>query len=170
MERKAENPSTGENRNDWYRRWISGIADDVAAHMEGEPERDARMDDLRQRFTQLHRRLARMRGKQRGRGPRTPMPADPGASDDERIRAEVMQRLAEDWYVDASDIEVSVENGEVRLAGSVENRPEKRLAEDCADDVAGVRDVVNTLRIRQPRGEPGDPRGGPDLLSRRTAI
>jgi hypothetical protein len=79
MERKAENPSTGENRNDWYRRWISGIADDVAAHMEGEPERDARMDDLRQRFTQLHRRLARMRGKQRGRGPRTPMPADPGA-------------------------------------------------------------------------------------------
>jgi osmotically-inducible protein OsmY len=81
-----------------------------------------------------------------------------------------MQRLAEDWYVDASDIEVSVENGEVRLAGSVENRPEKRLAEDCADDVAGVRDVVNTLRIRQPRGAPGDERGGPDLLSRRTAI
>ena len=174
MARKAGTPSANEGRNDWYRRWISSIADDVAAHMEGEPEREARMDDLRQRFTQLHRRLSRMQGGRRGRGPRVQAPADPGASDDERIRAEVMQRLADDWYVDAGDIAVSVENGEVRLTGSVENRPEKRLAEDCADDVAGVRDVVNSLRIREPRGAPGDkggdPRGGPDLLSRRTAI
>ena len=164
----------GETRNDWYRRWISSIADDVAAHMEGEPERDARMDDLRRRFTQLHRRLSRMKGGRRGRGPQVQVPVDPGASDDERIRAEVMQRLADDWYVDAGDIAVSVENGEVRLTGSVENRPEKRLAEDCADDVVGVRDGVNSLSIREPRGAPGndrgDPRGGPDLLSHRTAI
>lgn len=165
MARKAD-----ETRNDWYRRWISSIADDAAAYMEGEPERDARIDDLRRRFTELHRRLARMEGGRRGRGPRAQAPADPGASDDERIRAEVVQRLAEDWYVDASDIAVSVENGEVRLTGSVENRPEKRLAEDCADDVAGVRDVVNSLRIREARGVPGDDRGGPDLLSHRTAI
>jgi hypothetical protein len=174
MARKPVPPATDQDRNDWYRRWISGIADDVAARMEGEPERDARMDDLRQRFTQLHRRLARMKGGRRGRGPRAQVPVDPGASDDERIRAEVMQRLADDLYVDAGDIAVSVENGEVTLAGSVENRPEKRLAEDCADDVAGVRDVVNSLRIREPRRAPGDkgedPRGGPDLLSRRTAI
>lgn len=159
-----------ESRNDWYRRWISSIADDAAAYMEGEPERDARIDDLRRRFTELHRRLARMEGGRRGRGPRAQVPADPSASDDERIRAEVVQRLAEDWYVDASDIAVSVENGEVRLTGSVENRPEKRLAEDCADDVAGVHDVVNNLSIREPRGAPGNDRGGPDLLSHRTAI
>ena len=174
MARKAETPSTDENRNDWYRRWISGIADDVAAHMEGEPERDALMDDLRQRFTQLHRRLSRMRGGQRGRAPRAAIPSEPGSSDDERICVEVMQRLADDWYVDASAIEVSVDNGVVTLNGEVENRPEKRLAEDCADDVAGVRDVINALRIREPRGDPrnrsADPRGGPDLLSRRTSI
>jgi osmotically-inducible protein OsmY len=172
MARKAENPrrSTSESRNDWYRRWISGIADDVAAHMEGEPERDVRMDDLRDRFTQLHRRLSRMRGGQRGRGPRGEMPSGQGGNDDERVRAEVMQRLADDRYVDAGDIEVSVADGVVTLTGEVENREEKRLAEDCADDVVGVRDVVNTLRIRQPRDRSPDPRGGPDLLSRRTAI
>jgi hypothetical protein len=170
MARKAETPSTNENRNDWYRRWISGIADDVAAHMAGEPERDARMDDLRQRFTQLHRRLSRMRGGQRGRAPRAAIPPEPGSSDDERICAEIMQRLADDWYVDASAIAVSVNEGVVTLAGEVENRPEKRLAEDCADDIAGVRDVVNNLRIREPRDRSPDPRGGPDLLSRRTSI
>lgn len=159
-----------EGRNDWYRRWISSIADDVAAYMEGEPERDARIDDLRRRFTDLHRRLSRMKGGRRGCGPRAEAAVGPSASDDERIHAKVMQRLAEDWYVDAGDIAVSVENGEVRLTGSVDNRSEKRLAEDCADDVAGVRDVVNSLRIREARGVPGDDRGGPDLLSHRTAI
>lgn len=159
-----------EGRDDWYRRWISDIADDVASHMEGEPEREARMEDLRRRFTQLHRRLIRMRGGRRGRGPQSAARPDQGGSEDQRIRAEVMQRLAEDWYVDASGIEVAVEDGVVTLTGEVENRPEKRLAEDCADDVAGVRDVVNTLRIREPRERAPDPRGGPDLLSRRTAI
>src|ERR1044072_5863578 len=98
MARKAGKPSGNEDRNDWYRRWVSGIADDVAAHMEGEPARDARMDDLRQRFMQLHRRLSRMRGGRRGRGPRAAVPTGKGSSEDERIRAEIMQRLAEDWY------------------------------------------------------------------------
>jgi hypothetical protein len=159
MARKADNPAA-----------IGDIEDDVAKNMEGEPERDARMDDLRQRFTQLHRRLRSMRGGQRGRAPRDAIPSEPGSSDDERIRADVMQRLADDMYVDASAIEVAVDNGVVTLNGEVENRPEKRLAEDCADEVAGVRDVVNALRIREPRDRSPDPRGGPDLLSRRTAI
>ena len=170
MAAKSETPSDGGSGNDWYRRWISDIADDVAKNMAGEPERDARMDDLRQRFTHLHKRLSRMRGGQRGRAPRDEIPAAQTGNDDERIRAEVMQRLADDLYVDAGDIAVAVENGEVTLTGSVENRPEKRLAEDCADNVDGVRDVVNSLRIRQSGGKPDDARGGPDLLSRRTAI
>src|SRR5262249_17400913 len=151
-------------------RWISDIADDVAANMEGQPERDTRMDDLRQRFTQLNRRLSRMRGGRRGRGPHAAASPEQGGDEDSRIRAEVMQRLADDWYVDAGAIDVMVEDGVVTLTGEVENRPEKRLAEDCADDAAGVRDVVNSLRIREPRDRSPDPRGGPDLLSRRTAI
>jgi hypothetical protein len=41
-------------------------------------------------------------------------------------------------------------DGEVTPDGVVENRAEKRLAEDCADSVPGAVDVHNKLRIRQP--------------------
>ncbi len=55
------------------------------------------------------------------------------------------------------------------LDGIVENRAEKRLAEDCADSVPGVVDVHNRLRIRQP-DKPAAKNEGPDILSHRTAI
>ena len=76
--------------------------------------------------------------------------------------------LTEDWYVDGTEITVTVDNGEVTLDGVVENRAEKRLAEDCADSVDGVTDVHNRLRIRQPGAAAKN--AGPDILSRRTAI
>ena len=41
---------------------------------------------------------------------------------DERIQEDVNDRLADDPYVDASDIEVSVSGGEVNLSGTVEDR------------------------------------------------
>jgi hypothetical protein len=77
-----------------------------------------------------------------GRGPRGYRRSD------ERIREEVNDRLT--WHpdIDASDIEVSVENGEVALTGVVENRRVKRLAADIADDVMGVEDVHNQLKVR----------------------
>ena len=158
-----------KNRNDWYQRWISGIADDVASNMEGEPEREARMDALHRRLDQLSRRFRQARGGQRGRGPRpaddTPAPGD----EDARIWNEVSACLTDDWYVDGTEITVSVDSGEVTLDGVVENRAEKRLAEDCADSVSGVTDVHNHLRIRQADNTAAK-NEGPDLLSRRTAI
>ena len=156
--------------NDWYQRWISGIADDVASNMEGEPEREARMDALRQRLDQLSRRFRQARGGQRGRGPRhaddTPAPGN----EDARIWNDVRACLTDDWYVDGTEITISVDGGEVTLAGVVENRAEKRLAEDCADSVPGVIDVHNNLRIRQADKAAGEKDEGPDLRSRRTAI
>jgi osmotically-inducible protein OsmY len=155
--------------NDWYQRWISGIADDVASNMEGEPEREARMDALRQRLDQLSRRFRQARGGQRGRGPRraddTPAPGD----EDARIWNDVSACLTDDWYVDGTEITVSIDSGEVTLDGVVENRAEKRLAEDCADSVTGVVDVHNNLRIRQLDKAAAE-KGGPDILSRRTAF
>ncbi len=68
----------------------------------------------------------------------------------ERILEDVNERLTRHGDIDATDIEVRVENGEVWLTGMVENRQQKRLAEDVADSVAGVRDVHNELRIQQP--------------------
>jgi BON domain len=71
---------------------------------------------------------------------------------DERIREDVCERLTEHGQIDASDIEVTVSDGEVTLGGSVADRGQKRLAEDMADDVAGVRDVHNRLQVRRPGG------------------
>jgi len=66
-------------------------------------------------------------------------------------------------YVDASDIDVRVSDCEVTLEGSVRERQEKRIAEDVAERVAGVRDVHNLLRVNRegPRREGGEQPGRP---------
>jgi osmotically-inducible protein OsmY len=97
-------------------------------------------------------------GPHAGRGPRGYQRSD------ERIREDVCDALCEHGYIDASDIEVTVLNGEVTLIGVVQERPQKRMAEDAAEDVSGVREVHNQLRV-SPGGSgqdrevrPGDPR------------
>lgn len=66
---------------------------------------------------------------------------------DERIKDEVNERLYHHPDVDASEIEVSVTNGEVVLSGTVPGRRMKHLAEDLTDDIVGVREVSNRLRV-----------------------
>lgn len=66
---------------------------------------------------------------------------------DARIREEVCELLANDPEIDASDIEVTVSDGEVTLSGTVDHRRTKRLAEHVLDDVLGVKDVHNRLRV-----------------------
>jgi hypothetical protein len=83
-----------------------------------------------------------LRGGNIGRGPRG------YTRSDQRILEDVSDRLTDDWYIDASDIEVSVSNAEVTLSGSVDSRDDKRRAEDLAESVPGVRDVQNNLRIQ----------------------
>ena len=79
----------------------------------------------------------------RGRGPKGYQRSD------DRIREDVNDRLSDDPYVDASEIEVSVSNGEVTLSGTVDSREAKRRAEDIAERVSGVRHVQNNLRVQQ---------------------
>ena len=67
---------------------------------------------------------------------------------DERIREDVNEAVARDPEIDATELEVRVENGVVTLTGIVEDRREKRIAEDLAEDVFGVDDVRNELKIR----------------------
>ncbi len=67
---------------------------------------------------------------------------------DERILEDVNDRLTWDGRIDASDISVDVHDGVVTLTGSVDRRWDKRMAEDDADDVLGVVDVNNQLRVR----------------------
>ena len=78
----------------------------------------------------------------RGRGP-----ADYTRSD-ERIREDANDALTRDWAVDASEVTVKVQNGEVTLDGTVHSRIAKRRAEDCVEDVSGVKNVQNNLRVK----------------------
>lgn len=64
---------------------------------------------------------------------------------DDDIRDEVCERLTRHGEIDAREIEIQVEDGEVTLKGMVDSRPTKRLAEQVADSVRGVRDVHNQL-------------------------
>lgn len=66
---------------------------------------------------------------------------------DDRIREEVCDRLNDHPAIDTSDLEIAVSDGEVTLTGTVDDRWEKRMAEDLAEQVPGVRDVQNHLRI-----------------------
>ena len=66
---------------------------------------------------------------------------------DDRLQEEISDRLMADDWVDASDIEVRVKNGEVTLNGTVDDRGAKRRAEDIAEQVMGVRDVMNQIRV-----------------------
>jgi len=66
---------------------------------------------------------------------------------DERIREDVCEYLLNHGEIDATDIDVTVENGEVTLSGNVTSRYEKHLAEDLADNVSGVADIHNRLRV-----------------------
>jgi len=69
---------------------------------------------------------------------------------DERIREDVCDRLMGYDRLDCSDIEVTAENGEVTLSGTVASRWAKHAAEDIAADVLGVKDVHNRLRVQSP--------------------
>ncbi len=112
----------GEERGWWDR------ASDAVASWFGdeEAERRRRMDEQR---------------PHRGRGPKGYRRSD------ERIQEDVNDRLSE-GYLDATDITVMVEGGEVTLTGTVNNRSDKRRAEDIAEYVSGVTNVENRLRVK----------------------
>jgi osmotically-inducible protein OsmY len=85
-------------------------------------------------------------GEHRGRGPRNYTRAD------ERIRDDVNDRLTDDGWLDATEIEIKVTSGEVILTGTVNSREDKRRAEDVVEAVSGVKHVQNNLRVQPSAG------------------
>jgi len=71
---------------------------------------------------------------------------------DERIREELSDRLAE-GIIDASAIEISVTNGEITLTGTVTERRAKHIAEEIAENVMGVQEIHNQLRVKKERDD-----------------
>jgi len=80
-------------------------------------------------------------GGHRGKGPQT------WQRSDERIRESVNEALADHDDIDATHIQVTVKEGEVTLSGFVDDRRMKRLAEDCVEQISGVKEVQNHLRL-----------------------
>lgn len=88
----------------------------------------------------------RWEGTHRGKGPKGYQRSD------ERIRDDVNDRLSDDAFLDASNIDVTVSNGEVTLTGTVSERSDKRRAEDIAESVSGVKNVEVRLRVQEDFG------------------
>lgn len=120
-----------EDRNRGNRDWWDRSRDEVSSWFGNEDAQHRRETD---------KQLA---GMYRGKGPKG------YTRSDDRIREDVQDRLADDPYVDASDIEVKVEHGVVVLTGDIADREQKRRAEDIIEAVSGVRDVENRLHVMQ---------------------
>jgi osmotically-inducible protein OsmY len=72
--------------------------------------------------------------------------------EDERLQADVSDRLAAELLAQAAQIQVNVTHREVTLAGTVDTSEARRRAESVAGSIAGVVSVMNNLRVRQPGG------------------
>jgi hypothetical protein len=83
------------------------------------------------------------RGQFAGRGPKGYRRSD------DRIKEDVCEQLTLHPDVDASEIEIEVQGGEVVLTGTVDSRQAKRLVEDLVETASGVKDVNNQLRVKR---------------------
>jgi osmotically-inducible protein OsmY len=105
-------------------------------------------------------------GIHRGKGPKGYKRSD------ERIREEINERLSDDDQVDASEIVVSVSEGEVSLGGTVSDRASKRRAEDIVEEIYGVTNVENRIRIGRvtPEEPVGSERAKRETANGRTKV
>jgi hypothetical protein len=68
---------------------------------------------------------------------------------DERIREDVCELIANQGHIDASDVEVKVDNCIVTLLGTVPRRNDKRALEHLVERARGVDEVHNELRLKR---------------------
>jgi osmotically-inducible protein OsmY len=73
---------------------------------------------------------------------------DPPQMTDDTISDAVRVRLASDQVVGVLPLQVTVKDGVVTLAGSVEAKSLKSRAESVAKKVKGVKQVVNNIEIK----------------------
>ncbi|RYZ46873.1 MAG: BON domain-containing protein [Sphingobacteriales bacterium] len=138
--------SSGYGQRDDSRYRNSGYGSSKQSH-DGRDWLDRTTDEVASWFgdddAERRRQMDKQGAGHRGRGPKGYKRSD------DRIREDINDRLYEDPWIDASDIEVTVTNCEVTLSGTVNERMAKRRAEDIADSVSGVSQVENRLRVAQ---------------------
>ncbi len=74
---------------------------------------------------------------------------------DQQIIEEACQRLERDGQIDATEIEVTSDDGVIKLRGTVPERSMKRRAEECVESIYGATDVMNELRVSKQGEETG---------------
>lgn len=84
-------------------------------------------------------------GPHKGKGPKGYNRAD------DRIHDEICKHLTQHSLVDASLIDIQVANGVVTMTGEVTDRRMKYLAEDVVDEVTGVKEIHNKVRVSENR-------------------
>jgi hypothetical protein len=88
---------------------------------------------------------------------------------DDRIREEVCETIMRRGDIDASEVDIVVANGEVTLSGTVPDRRSKRRLEDIAEDILGVEDVHNRIKVaRHTTEEMRSPNGDRDRIATTT--
>lgn len=90
-------------------------------------------------------------GGHRGRGPRNYRRSD------ESITDELIDRFTDHPALDARQILLQVEGGEVTLTGEVPERRMKHLAEDIAAELHGITELHNRIRVDDGRSWLGPP-------------
>ncbi len=116
----------------------------LTSKRQGDMMRDRRMErsphqDRRNRLRPEEERNLQYNFK--GKGPRNYKPSD------DRLLERVSDLFYEHPHLDASGIEISIQNGELLLTGYVADRYEKRLAEDLAEEVSGITNIENRLKV-----------------------
>lgn len=128
---KYRNEGWSDNNRGDDRNWWDKTKDEVASWFgDDDAERRRRRDE-------------RAAGQHRGKGPKN------YSRSEDRIREDVSDKLSDDSFLDASDIEVEVTGSEVTLNGKVDSRYSKHRAEDLTEDVTGVTHVQNNLRVNE---------------------
>jgi len=130
-------PNPRESRGEESRTWWERTQDEVSSWFGDDQARQRREWDERR---------ADIKAEHRGRGPKGYKRSDG------RIEEDVNDRLTDDPYLDASDVQVKVKDSEVTLSGTIARREDKHRAEDLAELVSGVTHVQNNLRVK-PRSE-----------------
>ncbi len=68
---------------------------------------------------------------------------------DGRIYEEICETFANNSHIEVEDIEIEVSAGVVTLKGRVPSRSMKREAEECIEEIQGVRDVFNLITLNE---------------------
>jgi hypothetical protein len=140
----------------WRPAWESGLSIDARPDIGGDPGglfgrpgvaggpglEDRGLRKSQETWRPAGSGLAPGVGVHRGKGPKGYRRSDA------RILEDVCDRLTDDGDVDATDVECTVQDGEVTLVGSVDTRPEQRRAGQLAGSIRGVVAVRNRIRDR----------------------